>query len=86
MPRNLDGLMKMDAETQKMLERKSPGNVIIRQSRIKVLPLAPGDAEHEKGDTTENRQDDDQEKENRPTGGVATALDHADTAGGTREK
>ena len=58
-------------------------NVIVGESRIKMLFLAAGDAEHEKNDAAEHREDDSQQEKDRPSGSIPTRFDHGDAAGRT---
>lgn len=51
-----------------------------------MLTLATGDAEHEEANATKHGQDDYQQKEDRPTRGIATAFDHRDAASRTSNK
>jgi hypothetical protein len=47
-----------------------------------MLALAAGDPNHEENNPAEHRENDHEQKENRPTGRITTTGDHGFTAGG----
>jgi hypothetical protein len=51
-----------------------------------MLLLQLGDADHEKSNATQNAQNNEQQKENRPSGGVTTAIDQRNSTGRTSEE
>jgi hypothetical protein len=51
-----------------------------------MVPFTAGDAEHEETDPAKHCDDDEQQGEDRPTGGVTSAIDHGYAASGTGDK
>ena len=62
------------------------GLIVIRERGIEVLSLTPGDADHEETDAAQHREDDEKQKEDRPTGRISATGDHRDTATGASEE
>ena len=51
-----------------------------------MLPLSPGDADHEETNSTQHRDNHKQQKENRPASSITATGNHSDTASGASEE
>ena len=61
-------------------------HVVVGERGIKVLSLAPGDANHEETDSAQHHEDHEKQKEDRPAGRISATGDHGDTAAGASEE
>ena len=69
-----------------MRDRDRRFYVVVRKRGIEVFALTFGDAEHEKTNAAEHRENDEQKEEDGPACGISAASNHACAAGGTRKE